>query len=213
MREVDLVVVVPLIRNHRQLVSPRARRSCESGAERRSCCSMKSSVRASSNSGLTGGLDGADVIDRIDDSPAEEITPDAIDVRLGEERIVLAGEPVAANASSRTRRCASPVRCRRELSAAYRAGPRMHHFAAVVVGEDDFFARACARLERHAGEERAELVILILRPSLKGVIVAFIATEANAEERLADVFGDLAGFAERPEIVDGRDCVGCCPQR
>jgi len=66
------------------------------------------------------------------------------------------------------------------------------NFAAVVVAIDDHFAGLATGFELYLCEVGTELEILILRPFFEGVIVALVAVEANTQEGLRDVFGDLA---------------------
>ena len=92
----------------------------------------------------------------------------------------------------------------------------MLHFAAVVLviddllggnleraarlGEDDLLADL-ALLEAHLSEVGAHFVVLVLRPLLERMIVALVAVEAHAQERLRDVLGHLARLAEDAEII------------
>jgi hypothetical protein len=76
------------------------------------------------------------------------------------------------------------------------------HLAAAEVAIDDLLARPDARLEGDAGEEGAELVVLVLRPLFERVVVALVAVETDAEERLADVLGHLPGLFQRPVVVN-----------
>src|SRR4051812_43728412 len=80
----------------------------------------------------------------------------------------------------------------------------MIHLAAVVIVVNDYFVAPLALLHRDPREERAKLVILILRPLLEGMIVALVAIEAYAQERLADVLGDFSGLAQRPVVIHFR---------
>jgi hypothetical protein len=70
-------------------------------------------------------------------------------------------------------------------------------------GEDDVVGGGGAVLDADAGEEVGELVILLLRPLLHGVVVAAGAGEALAEEGLGDVFGQSDGVFVEDEIVKG----------
>ena len=65
---------------------------------RRTCfrskpCSAKSFGQRVEQGGVARRVRVAEVVDRIDDPAAEDLAPEAIHFDLGEERIVLGGEP------------------------------------------------------------------------------------------------------------------------
>ena len=71
------------------------------------------------------------------------------------------------------------------------------------VGPDQSVTTERAFFEGYLGKERAELVVLVLGPSLKWMIVTLIAVEANSEEGLRNILGHFAWVAERSEVVAG----------
>src|SRR5439155_27210699 len=95
------------------------------------------------------------------------------------------------------------------------AGPGILNFA-IVLQIDNFLAGHLHQVAGKAadvllakrtafdGEARevsAELVILSLRPFLERMIVALVAVEADTQERLTYVLGDLAWITQGPVVV------------
>ena len=135
----------------------------------------------------------ADVVDRVDDSSAQEIAPNSVGDRPGEEGIVGRGHPfgellatsdVAANLAGML------VRKQRRDDMAVLG---MEHFARVEV-VNDLFSFAPAPFDADAAPKGGQTVILALGPFLKRVIVALVAGKANAEEQLRGVFERDARF-------------------
>src|SRR2546423_1317124 len=117
--------------------------------------------------------------------------PDAVDDRLGEERIIARGHPLgqrlAAVLAGADRGHGGAEELRRQgLLAA-----RLHLFAGPQV-EDDFGAGGLWRgaafehvlLAADAREEGGRAVIVVLGPALEGMVVALAALHADAEEEL-----------------------------
>src|SRR6266567_3597938 len=87
----------------------------------------------------------------------------------------------------------------------------MFDLAARVIEVDDLFTRQRPVFHRHASKISAELVVLILRPFLEGVIVAFVAIKAGSEKSLADILGDLSRLPQNTVIIDCRVLIGAAP--
>jgi hypothetical protein len=107
-------------------------------------------------------------------------------------------------------------------------GLEMLYFAAVIFVIDDLLGSdlegSAGFGENHLGpdlpllepdlrEVGAHLIILVLRPALEGVVVAFVTVEAHAQEGLRHVLGHLSGLAEDAEVIDGRILVTAALRR
>ena len=143
----------------------------------------------------------AEVVHRVDDALAHQVEPDAVDDRLGEERVVRrrsASRPapsrrsspggdvgVAARRGTRgfivlpVRGCVtSPSRSTKTTSAP--------SASAVGFGAD----RPASGFGLHPGEPRGHAVVVVLRPALERVVVALRALHPHAEEQLGRRLGE-----------------------
>ena len=213
-REIDVVVLVPLVFVDRELIRPREADVAHQ-VPHVEVALEEILLERLEQFRVARRITAADVVHRINDAAREEIAPRAIGHRLGEIRIVLRYEPI--------HKCHAPVPILRRLlrfaDGHFRShvhpGLRILHLAIVlpidnllaghlhqVAGEtaDGFLAERTA-LDRHAREVSAKLVVLLLRPLLKRMIMALVAVEPNAEEGLAHVLGNLARVAQRPVVI------------
>ena len=87
----------------------------------------------------------------------------------------------------------------------------MLHLAARIIKIDNFISGQPAILNGDAGKISAELIILVLRPLFEGMVMALVAVETRAKERLAHILGDFSRLAQDAIIVDGRIDVGATP--
>ena len=58
-------------------------------------------------------------------------------------------------------------------------------------------------LQRHLGEISGQMIILVLRPALERMVVAFVAIEARGEEQLRRVLHRFSGCAQNFPIAGG----------
>ena len=152
---------------------------------------------------VAGGVGVAEVVDRLDDPPADQVKPDPVDQALGEERVVGARQP--------GRQADPPVFGRRvvEDRAAQRLGLHLAARARLADvarpgGVDHLFVRQIALLAADLREEGGEAVIVVLRPALERVVVALGALNAHAQEELRRGLDGRFGIAADPVIVGGR---------
>jgi len=153
---------------------------------------------------------GADVVHRLDDAHAEKIAPDTVDVTLGEIGVLLGDHPVGQLLAARGCRRRQVGVHEREYGRSDRAGARMLHIARIRIGNilhqrsGAVYGRAADLLALKLGvflpadlcEERGQIVILVLRPTLEWVVVALIAVEAHGQEQLRRVFHGRVGVAQ-----------------
>ena len=151
-----------------------------------------------------------------DDADAGEIAPQPIDVAGGEKAIVRARDPAGELLTAATLRVGFRLVRERRLGDLVRA--QMHHLALRHVlhdfikwtrlfhrrADDDGLAAGGIAGELHLREERAETVILILRPALERMIVALVAVEARGEEKVRGVLHRFRGIAQDLPIARGR---------
>ena len=132
-----------------------------------------------------GGVRVTKIIHRLHDAPAHHVGPDAVDRSACKPRIVRAGQPVGENrATIGSPRHAdfAPARKPRRHRA---AGARMSHLA-LTGGAHQHLALATLffvhRGALHAVKKSTHAVVMILRPAIKGVVVALRTGQACAEE-------------------------------
>ena len=126
----------------------------------------------------------AEVVDRLDDPPADQVKPDPVDQALGEERVVGARQP-GCQADAPVR-CVGRVvedRAAQGLGLHRPAGARLADVARAG-GVDHLLIGQVALLAADLREERREAVIVVLRPALERVIVALGALDPDAQEEL-----------------------------
>ncbi len=164
---------------------------------------------------------GADVVERLDDAGAGEVTPEAVHVARGEETVVGARQPGG-------KLFATGAFAHRQLHGVGEGGFRdlvrtkVGHLAGRAIlhdfenraglfhrrAGDDGLAAGGIGAELHLGKEGAEVIVLVLRPTLEGVIVALVAVEARGEEKVRGVLHRLGGFAQDLPIAGGRVVLG-----
>ena len=165
---------------------------------------------------VTRRVAGADVVHRIDQAAAEQVAPQPVDEAAGEERVFLRGGPAGKLLAAAGGRRHHAGVIKGEFRRRSHARAQVRHFAGPAV-EDDldeglsaFDGRPFDPLvlvlwvvfESDLGEVSRELVILVLRPAFERVVVALVAVEANAQEKLCGVLGRGARLAEH--FVVGR---------
>ena len=217
MRVVDLVVVVPAVVVHRQPVRPRGADLGEDVPH------VEAAVDERPGQVLEEGrvrrrIAGPDVVDRIDDPGAEQIAPQPVDVALGEVGILGGGHPggelLAPAHPFRLGMGAIKGKLRRHRL----PGPLVRHLATPPVDDDLVerlgpldgrpanapIATLGVAVEPDLGEERGRLVVLILRPAFERMVVALVAVEAHAQEKVGRVLHRRQRVAERLVIGRGR---------
>ena len=155
----------------------------------------------------------AEVVHRIDDALAHQVEPDAVDDRLGEERVAPApsasrpaprGGPRPASRRRRRRRgtrgaitlpvrgcVTSPSRSPKTTSAA-------------GAGRRPAPARPASVFCLHPREPRGHAVVVVLRPALERVVVALRALHADAEEELRRRLGEALRVLRDAVVVRRR---------
>ena len=125
----------------------------------------------------------------------------------------LSGDVIHAASSSRRESpsFASMFGIERERGRADGAGANVFDLALLRIG-DDFVQRLASFDGRAAdhriaagrifgpidlGEVRGQVIILVLRPALEGMVVALVAVEARGEEQVRGVLHQRFGRAER----------------
>ena len=103
---------------------------------------MNSAVSASSKCGIARRIAAANVVHRINDSFAEEITPRAVGHRLGEERVLLRRQPIDKRIAAIFVAFDFALVAERNFGRDDHVGLEMLHFAAVEIAINNFFARA-----------------------------------------------------------------------
>src|SRR5438876_12408337 len=84
----------------------------------------------------------------------------------------------------------------------------MFHLIVGALVEDDFLAYFISRANADSGEECGHLIVLILRPSLEGMIVTLRADHADAQENLGGLFHRRLGLARNAEEIRRGIVVG-----
>src|SRR3954451_7252985 len=93
MRKGDLIVLIPFVGFHRQLVGARLADELHH-VSRIEVAFYEFSREVVEQLGIAWRVAGPDVVEWLDDPAAREITPHPIDVTLGEIRVVGRGDPV-----------------------------------------------------------------------------------------------------------------------
>src|SRR5262249_43529872 len=149
---------------------------------------------------------------------AEQIAPQTIDVALGEVGVVLGRDPQSElfATTERGRRKSTEFVGKSRLGdcpctvALYFARALVvdnfdERRRAIDVGAADFLILEMRiRLPADLGEERCQLVVLILGPSLERMVVALVAVKAHGQEKLSSVLHNGAWLAEDLEVRSGR---------
>ena len=157
---------------------------------------------------------GPDVVNRINNPDTEEITPHPVNKAAGKIRVLLGGDPVGNQGAAR------PIFRARALMLVGEPGSSLHaigilHLSIFFVIDDLLGAtgggEACVGkilgsrsvFPADLGKEGGELPVVFLGPPLKGMVMAFVAAEANTEKELGRVFHDRIG---RPQdlVIGGR---------
>ena len=142
--------------------------------------------------GVAGRVGGPHVVDRLDQSAAQQIGHVAVDHVAGEKRIVGAGQPVGKRLPPVGRFGRRLAFERRRLH--HLAGARVAHFAAGADQHDLLVAEQAeflAPLDAHAGKEGGEAVVVVLAVFLERVMVALGAGQPHAQEQLAGRLGPV----------------------
>ena len=146
----------------------------------------------------------AHVVFGVDDAAAEEVLPVAVDQRAGEERVVLARQPVR----QRQPRVLVGGHVQRGSPQPHRPDrlPRLGvgRAGAAAAVKHDLFARLRARLAPHARKERGEAVVVLLAPLLEGVVVALGALEPQPQEKLRRILELVVRRLDLPVPGNGR---------
>ena len=150
--------------------------------------------------GVGGRVRVAEIIDRLDDPPAEQVEPDPVG-QVAAELAIVARQPVGqygrGRCRRRARRSALP---RRTVGSKHDAGPRLDHPRRVTGQVDDLVAVDLVLVEvvladvvellaRDVGEERGQAVVIVLGPGVERVVVASRTLEPDAQEDLGDALG------------------------
>ena len=164
--------------------------------------------------GVGGRIRFAHVVFRLDDAPAEEVLPVAVDEGLGEERILRVGHPVGQQNPGivlglQGQRLSAETRRRKHLARAFVASLGR---ALVVDREDPLVANLVVAtddvLAADAAEERRQAVVIVLTPLFKRVVVATGTLDSQTQEQLRHVFDLLIGLIDFAIPRDGRIVVG-----
>ena len=154
---------------------------------------------------------GADIIERLNDSDSEEVTPEPIDVAAGEIRVVTRGQPGGQlNASGGTHGRLLVRAIKRQLGRRDLLCAIVDDFARARVGDhlverlgrldlgaaDHPSATSRVRLQADLREEGRSLVVLVLSPTLERMIVALVAVEPHGQEELGRVLHHGRRLAE-----------------
>src|SRR5262249_29317993 len=142
------------------------------------------------------------------DAAGEQLAPDAVDRRAGEERVVLRRHP-------RRQHLAAVLLLTYWHGGAVEvfrierlATDRMARAGGDRLAEDDLFALSAAALSADRAEECGEAVIVLLHPLPEGVVVAAGAHQADAEEDLGGGLDGVLGRVEDAIIRRRRVAVG-----
>ena len=152
--------------------------------------------------GIRGWVGDPDVVDRLDDSLAEEMGPHDIGQVAGEERILGGGQPVGKGDPS----VVAPLELRRvpaeELGWHGLLVDGVVDLPAPAV-VDDGLPGVGGPLAADLAEEGGERVVVVLGPLVEGMVVALGALDAHPHEYLGHVLGDLEVVALHLVIIGG----------
>ena len=201
--KIDLVVGVGFVRQGVELVGARGANRADGMAE------IESSFHKIGGEGVEqGGIDRrirrAEVINGINDAASHEVEPDPVRLDPGKERVLRRGEPLPESGEAflvdRESRGLSEELRRGSLAAAgVLEITFLDELHDLLADEVIFVIRVKALVlfdvVVHPVEDGGELVILVHRPLLEGVVVALRAVHADAEEDLGDGLGAVFGRA------------------
>src|SRR5438876_1806779 len=171
---------------------------------------------------MRGRIGRTEIIYWINQAASEEITPHAVDCRLGE--IGVPDHPLGQRVAGILPRGRLDLRAIEErgsqldlrarvvdLDAAVDVG--IAHFLVLRVIEDHILVAGVPHLE-HAPEEGSQTPKLVLAPALVRMVVALSAIESAAQEHANFLSHRLAGRADDivGEEVPGGTIVACCRQ-
>ena len=206
-REVDGVVGVQLVGPGAELVGPADEDRADQRLEVEAALDEVGG-QAVEQLVVGGGVGVAEVVDRLDDPPAHQVEPDAVDQALGEERVVGPGQPggephAAVGGLGVVEAPGRPGPWASSPGRSGAGGPRRRAAAKI-----DLLVGQVALLLADPGEEGGEAVVVVLRPALERVVVALGALDADAEEELGGRLDRVLRVAADPVVVGRRVLEG-----
>ena len=185
MREIQRIVIVPLVRPERPLVGLAA---CHFPDEPLQIETVGDEPAGQLIKQWRVGrrVAGPNVINRIDDAATMQVAPVAVDDALGEVGILRRRQPVG-QADSRVGVLLVEIAGERKRGGNGLAGAGMLDVGRGGQRVDDLFTLDRPRLAADSGKIRRELVILPLRPPFEWMVVTLVALETGSDEDLCHV--------------------------
>lgn len=157
--------------------------------------------------GIGGRIGGSHIIDWVDDTDAEEVSPDPVDRYMGESGVIASDHPIDERLSWIDSLGDGGSTAIQEGGREDLLGQGMFDLTAFL-DEDDFLATRDGRgesgpFEANLLKESGEGVEVFLAIDFEGMLVAFGAFQSNAEEELA---GDGHKFIWFTAIAEHGDC-------
>ena len=140
-----------------------------------------------------GGIGGTQVVDRLDQATAQQVTDVAIDNVPGKELVLFSGEPLGEWDTEIQGVLDRLAAQRRRLA----GGSGLDDHDRLTTEE----SKLLASLGAHSLEEGGESVVVALAVFLEGVMMALGTLEPNAQEELGGRFGQIVGVAVDAEVV------------
>ena len=140
-----------------------------------------------------GGIGGTQVVDRLDQATAQQVTDVAIDNVPGKELVLFSGEPLGEWDTEIQGVLDRFATQRRRLA----GGSGLDDHDRLTTEE----SKLLASLGAHSLEEGGESVVVALAVFLEGVMMALGTFEPNAQEELGGRFGQVVGVAVDAEVV------------
>ena len=201
MRVIAVIVRIPFVGFHRKLIDLRtANRSHQMAYVK--IMPNKVLFQVFNQLGNACRVACTDIIDRFNESFTQQIAPHSVDVAAGEIRVLWTGKPSSKLLAPR-RICHDRVLgLERKLRCNNLLRLLMFHFSGASIGHffvqrfcafdsratDGLVARFIVLFQRDLRKERGSLVVLILGPSFKWMVMAFVAVEPNSEKQVGGVF-------------------------
>ena len=154
-----------------------------------------------------GGVGGAEIVDGVDDTDAEEVGPDAVGYGASEVGVTGRGEPVGEGFASVPR---IVHRQRRSIEGRWGLGFTGSRLNEIAVGIDEKGSLTVSAASvsapafgSDACEQVCKGVILVVGPFLEWMVMALGAVDGESEKGLADVFSHRFGV-----LMDGVEVGG-----
>ena len=154
----------------------------------------------------------AEVVDGVDDPFTHHVEPDAVGDGLRKERIARRSQPVGEGIATVVARLHVGIADTDVARLHLLAGTRLRHFAiarnvhdfSTIYGWIRLTVRAGIGLLFHTGKPCREAVVIVLRPTLERMVVAFRTLHSHAHKQLCGTLGERHRIFCDTVVVRGR---------